>query len=135
MITAVDTTVLLDVLTADPAFGERSRRALAAARADGALIVGEVVLAEFSSAYADATAAGVVLERLQIDFVASTAAVAAHAGGAWRTYRRAGGPRRRIVADFLVGAHAAVLADRLLTRDRGFYRSAFEGLAILDPTG
>ena len=134
MITAIDTNVLLDVLAADPAFGTSSREALAAARADGALIVGEVVLAELSSVYPDADAAGEVLERLEIAFVASTADVAADAGLAWRAYRQAGGPRTRIVADFLVGAHATRLADRLLTRDRGFFRAAFADLAIADPS-
>jgi len=38
-----------------------------------------------------------------------------------------------VVADFLIGAHALEQADRLLTRDRGFHRSAFAGLAIVDP--
>lgn len=45
------------------------------------------------------------------------------------------GPRSRVVADFLVGAHASVQADRLLTRDRGFHRAYFGELTILDPTG
>jgi hypothetical protein len=134
VITAVDTSVLLDVLGGDPEFGSRSRRALATARTDGALIVGEVVLAELSSAVGDRDALATVLDRLQIGFVASTAAVAVDAGGAWRSYRLAGGPRTRIVADFLVAAHAAHHADRLLTRDRGFYRAAFADLAILDPS-
>ncbi len=134
MITAVDTNVLLDVLSADASFGGASRRALAAARADGALIVSEVVLAELSSAYTGAGSAREVLDRLQIDFVPSTAQIAADAGGAWRAYREAGGPRTRIVADFLIGAHAARAADRLLTRDRGFYRTIFSDLVIVDPS-
>jgi hypothetical protein len=46
-------------------------------------------------------------------------------------YRKAGGKRDRILADFLIGAHALHEADRLLTRDRGFYRLHFANLVIL----
>lgn len=53
---------------------------------------------------------------------------------AWRAYRASGGPRERVAADFLVGAHAQEHAERLLTRDRGFHRAAFSGLVIVDPS-
>ncbi len=39
----------------------------------------------------------------------------------------------RVVADFLVGSHASLCADALLTRDRGFYRTEFSGLRVLEP--
>jgi predicted nucleic acid-binding protein len=37
---------------------------------------------------------------------------------------------RRILADFLIGAHAAVLRYRLLTLDQCLYRAAFPKLEI-----
>ena len=72
---------------------------------------------------------GIVFEPLQRE-------AAALAGGLWReycltTHRR---DRDRIVADFLIGAHARLQADALLSRDRGFFGSRFPGLRLIDPT-
>ena len=58
---------------------------------------------------------------------------ALRAGETWHNYRKRGGRRSRVIADFLVGAHASVQADRLLTRDRGFYRVYFPDLTVIDP--
>ena len=49
----------------------------------------------------------------------------------WMRHLRAREPRTRIVADFLIGAHAVAAADRFLTRDRGFYASYFAELKTL----
>jgi predicted nucleic acid-binding protein len=135
VITAVDTNVVLDVLRADPAFGAASRSALRSAIQTGALIASEVVWAETVASFSSEERAAQVLDHLRIRLVPSDVAAASAAGQAWRNYRRDGGARRqRIIADFLIGAHAMVHADRLLTRDRRFYGARFRGLAILDPT-
>ena len=134
MITAVDTSVLLDVFGADPSFGERSRQAVRGCLAQGALVACEVVWAEVSAGFRSPAAAADALRRLHVDFSALDAASAAMAGDAFGEYRRAGGSRERVVADFLIGAHARAHADRLLTRDRGYYRRYFQGLAIVDPS-
>ena len=134
MITAVDTNVLLDVFLADPTFGMPSRRALRAAIQDGALIASDVVWAETVASFSSEDEAAQMLDRLRVRLVPSNLASASVAGTTWRAYRRAGGRRKRMIADFLVGAHASVHADRLLTRDRDFYGSRFRDLKILDPS-
>jgi hypothetical protein len=42
--------------------------------------------------------------------------------------------KQHLISDFIVGAHASVFAQRLITRDRGFYRAYFKGLEIVDPS-
>jgi predicted nucleic acid-binding protein len=134
LITALDTSVLLDVLHADPRFGERSAAALRGCMSEGGLVACEVVWAELAGRFEAPADAQEALTRLRIDFSPIDASGAFAAGAAWRAYRNAGGARERMVADFLIGAHAITRADRLLTRDRGFYRRYFERLEVLDPS-
>ena len=56
--------------------------------------------------------------------------IAFNAGVRWKAYRKAGDKRGRILADFIIGAHARLKADRLLSRDRGFYGAYFKGLRL-----
>ena len=133
MITAVDTNVLLDVLLGDPRFGPASRAALRGAAAEGALIVSTTVAAELAAAYEQPERSVQALGRLGIELVPDDGDIAVDAGRSWRRYRRAGGTRRRILPDFLIASHAMHVADRLLSRDRGFYRSHFERLELIEP--
>lgn len=134
MITAVDTSVLLDVFGADPQFGPASAVALRECLEAGQVIACEVVWAETGASFATAAEADSALRGLRVDFSTLDAPTALAAGMIWRTYRQAGGTRERVIADFLIGAHALACADQLLSRDRGFYRRYFKKLRILDPT-
>jgi predicted nucleic acid-binding protein len=133
VITAVDTSVLLDVFGEDTEFGPRSAGALRRCMAEGGLIACEVVWSETAAWFPDPQAAEDALSTLRVGYSQLEASAALAAGRAWRAYRKAGGTRERVIADFLIGAHAAAYAERLLTRDRGFYRGHFAGLAIVDP--
>jgi len=133
VITAVDTSVLLDIFTDDPEFAARSGDAMRRCIRQGAIVGCEVAWAELAAAFPSSNDASATLDRLGLRLVPTAPEATLAAGAMWREYRRRGGTRQRMIADFLIGAHASVHADRLLTRDRGFYSSYFDDLTILDP--
>jgi predicted nucleic acid-binding protein len=135
VITAVDTNVLVDILEPDPRHGAASGDALTRCLAEGTVIACDVVWAEVATVYGEKQAELLAaLETLGIDYSEVTQEAALEAARHWHAYRSRGGTRQRIAADFIVGGHALAQCDRLLTRDRGFYRSSFTALAILDPS-
>jgi predicted nucleic acid-binding protein len=139
MRTAVDTSVLLDVLGADPAFGLASRAGLRAAYDAGALVASDVVWAEVRANFPSDPAFEEAMAALGVQFLPLTPLAASLAGSLWREHhlrRRRDVTRedpKRMVADFLIGAHAQIQADTLLARDRGFFRSCFTGLRVTEP--
>ena len=135
MVTAVDTNVLLDVFLDDIEYRQSSFEALTAAFSAGDVIVSDIVWAETGAAFENNATFEVVMQKLGIKYVALTQSAATHASELWRVAKaRKSIPPKRVVADFLVGAHALECADRLLTRDHGFYRDYFKGLEVVDPS-
>jgi len=134
MITAVDTNVLVDVFKADPTFGSRSAEALQSCLDEGSIVACDIVWAETGTVFVRQSEFLKAMLALGIGYSPTSRDTALVGAQAWRLYRARGGQRQRIVADFLIGAHALQQADRLLTRDRGFYRDYFESLSIVDPT-
>ncbi|MER5606680.1 type II toxin-antitoxin system VapC family toxin [Micromonospora tulbaghiae] len=131
--TLVDTNVLLDIFTDDPKWADWSGDALAASRDAGLLVINPIVYAEVSVRFArvedldDALPAADFL-REELPYPAGFLA-----GKAYARYRSRGGAKRSPIADFYIGAHAAVCRYRLLTRDSSRYRSYFPGLTLIAP--
>ncbi len=114
--TVVDSSVLLDVFTEDPHWVEWSHEQLAEAAQRGAIVLSVVVLAEVAPRFSRIEALRSALPSMavieEIPQAGAFLAGHAHAG-----YRRGGGTRAAVLPDFLIGAHAAVTARPLLTRD------------------
>ena len=129
--TAVDTSVLIDVFGADARFGPASGHALRTCLNEGSVVVCDVVWSETRVAFASDEAFAQAMATLQIGYSALAEGSASAAGAICRKYRSSGGRRDRVIADFLIGAHAQKRGYRLLTMDQGIYAAAFPRLILL----
>ena len=130
---AVDSSVLVDLLTDDPQHAESSAQTLAQAMSMGEVVVCDAVVAEVQTLLDTRETAMDALNEYGIRYLATTEQAAVRAGHMQRRFRDRGGRRERVVADFLIGAHALMQCDALITRDQGFYRDYFKGLKIIVP--
>lgn len=133
MVTAVDTSVLLDVLLNDPQHAGASIAALRQAANEGSLVICETALAEIVPTLAPADVPQFLAD-WNLTFAPSSQPSALLAGEMFRAYLQRSGKRGRVVPDFLIAAHAQHHAQRLLARDRGYYRDYFTQLQLWDPT-
>jgi len=133
MKTALDTSVILDVLTGDARWADASETALKKALSLGQLVVGECVMAEITPAFAEGEV-GRFLSDWKILFLPSTRESAILAGEMFRSYLHRNPAGKRVLPDFLIGAHAMHHTGRLLARDRGYYRDYFSDLRVIEPS-
>jgi predicted nucleic acid-binding protein len=131
--TLVDTNVLLDVAERDTIWFEWSRRRVADSADEGSVIINQIIYSELAAGYDSSEALDDMLrqEGFRREHVPWDAAFMA--GLAFLAYRQRGGVRTSPLPDFFIGAHAAVRAYRLLTRDRGYYAKYFPTLEIVSP--
>ncbi|MDX8479248.1 type II toxin-antitoxin system VapC family toxin [Mesorhizobium sp. VK24D] len=133
MATLVDSNVLIDVAVRDPVWLKWSRPKIETARKRGSLIINQIIYAEFSMRYDTIEEVDDVLpedeyRREGLPFEAAFAA-----SRAFLIYRRQGGPREKVMPDFLIGAHAVIRGYPILTRDPVGFRKYFPDVELIAP--
>lgn len=132
---AVDSVVLIDLLTDGP-HADAAEACLRQCLSAGPVVVCDVALAEICGALGDGAEAMAVLEEMSIRFSALEAKSALRAGEMQRRHRHraaAAGGIARAAPDFLIGAHALLQCNGLITRDDRFFRDYFKGLKLIVP--
>ena len=135
---AVDTSVLVDYI-GDGEAAEAAEAALRSALMEGPVVACEVVLSEVVAGLGHSDIVMETLEAVGIVFSPLEQRAAVRAGEMQRRYkqrlRRGTQPAEaaRTVPDFLIGAHALLQCQGLITRDAGFFRDYFKGLKVIVP--
>ena len=130
----VDTNVLIDVLEDDPVWADWSLSALRRQAQVHRLIINPVIYAELSFAFSTMEALDGVLRTLALPLRPLPKPALFLAGKAFARYRQRGGTKHSVLADFFIGAHAAVEGVPVLTRDPRRYRTAFPRLRLITPS-
>ena len=129
----VDSNILIDIATDDPAWAGWSADALARAGEEARLVINPLIYAEVSIAHSRSETLDAALPEDVFSREPRPWAAAFLAGKAFLSYRRRGGDRASPLPDFYIGAHAAVRGYRLLTRDRGRYATCFPKVELISP--
>ena len=137
MRTAIDANVISAIWSGEPS-AERATAQLGKAKTEGALVISPFVFAELL-AYPRVTEAFVhgfleatrVVVDYKLDEKMWTEAGLRFARYAVRRRQATGESPRRSLVDFLIGAHALVQAERLLTLDPKRYSQDFPELRLL----
>ncbi|MCM2461759.1 type II toxin-antitoxin system VapC family toxin [Pseudomonas sp. CG7] len=130
----VDTNVLIDVLEDDPVWADWSIEQMRAQSKIHNLVINPVIYAELSQTFSTFEALDEVVEEMGLLMQEVPRPALFLAGKAFVRYRKMGGGKNNVLADFFIGAHAAVKRLPLLTRDAKRYRSYFPSVQLVVPS-
>ena len=138
---AIDTSILIDLL-GDDLRADAAEACLRLALSAGPVVVCDVVVSEVTAGLGHGSEVMDVLEEMGLSFLPLDRRAAIRAGEMQRKYKQrlrgSGNPAstagQRTIPDFLVGAHAMLQCEALITRDDGFFRDYFKGLRVITPT-
>ena len=133
MTTLVDSNVILDIVSDDAQWCDWSASMLSTAAQAGRLVINPLIYAEVSCGYERIEDLDDAVPREYFVREPLPWEAAFLAARAFVKYRRRGGTRNAPLPDFYIGAHAAISAYTLLTRDARRYSTYFPKLQIIAP--
>ena len=129
----VDTNVLIDVLNNEPQWADWSIHQLRVQSKIHVLSINPIIYAERSCTFKKVEDLDEVLQVMELKFNQIPKPALFLAGKAFQRYRRQGGVKSSILADFFIGAHAAVSRLPVLTRDTQRYQTYFPTVKLVSP--
>lgn len=129
----VDTNVLIDVLEDDPEWADWSISQLRFQSKIHRLAINPIIYAELSLTFSTVEALDQTIEDLGLAMIEVPRPALFLAGKAFVRYRRQGGWKSNVLADFFIGAHAAVSRYPVLTRDTRRYTAYFSDVMLIAP--
>jgi hypothetical protein len=129
----VDSNIVLDLWDRDPVWSSWSAQQLRLLSPLNDLVINAVIYAEISARFSSQANLDTAIGELGLSMLEIPRKAAFLAGKAFQDYRRQGGKKNHVLPDFFIGAHAAALRCRILTRDTRPYATYFPTVPLIAP--
>lgn len=133
MTTFVDTNILIYLLDQNSPFHTWCVDQLQKCKLNGPTIISDIVYSEFSAGMKSKAEVDEAVDRLGMERIRGSDMALFRAGAAFKTYKARGGPKNRMLPDFLVGAIADDVGAPLMTADRSEFARMFPTLSLITP--
>lgn len=129
----VDSSVILDVFLDDPQWGDWSEVTLTRLSGTRSLLINPIIYTEISIGFESIEKLEKAVADSGLKMVSIPKEALFLAGKAYTRYRKGKGKKAAPLPDFFIGAHAAVDALELVTRDVRRIKTYFPSVKLISP--
>lgn len=133
MTTFFDTSALFAAINRTEPHHRWSQNQLAKCKAQGPVVITDIVYCEFSVGMATQAEVDRVVQLLALERYPGNDAILFRAGKAFLQYRKSKGTKTNVLPDFLIGAAAEVSGAPLVTANASHFVTYFPTLKIIEP--
>jgi len=129
----IDSCVISDLGNESDPWFEWSASTLESLDDENSFVINPIVYAEVSVAYPSIEQYQEYINKLDFDMVELPKESLFLAGKAFVQYKKRKGNKLNVLPDFFIGAHAAVMGYKLMTRDKGRFSTYFPKIDLIIP--